>query len=335
MTSRQQSVHVGRAWRLMLRDFGLDETAVLRRAGLPPGLLAGDGSHISLDEYYALHEATQEESGDPCLALWAGKLVSVELFDPALFAAICSPDMNTAASRLGEFKRLVGPFSLDVDVGADETRIVFRCKRRPDVPMSLGLSEAVFLVAFARRATRHRIEPRAVRVQTLPSELQPYERYLGCRLEEGDQCTVVFDAEDACRPLLTHNAPMWKALEPSLRQRMSDAREAQRLTEQVESALHRLLPSGRTQMSDLAKELGVGARTLQRRLAAENTTWLAVLNQTRERLACHYLARTKMSPAEISFLLGFEDPNSLYRAFHRWTGTTPESWRMSGRGRPM
>lgn len=39
------------------------------------------------------------------------------------------------------------------------------------------------------------------------------------------------------------------------------------------------------------------------------------------------LRTTKMSPAEVSFLLGFEDPNSLWRAFQRWTGTTPESWR--------
>ena len=31
-----------------------------------------------------------------------------------------------------------------------------------------------------------------------------------------------------------------------------------------------------------------------------------------------------MSGAEISFLLGFKDPNSFFRAFNAWTGTTPE-----------
>lgn len=84
-------------------------------------------------------------------------------------------------------------------------------------------------------------------------------------------------------------------------------------------------------MKDVAKELGIGTRTLQRRLASENTTWLAVLSDTRERLARHYLRRTTMSPAEVSFLLGFENPNSLFRAFHRWTGTTPEAWRAETR----
>jgi AraC-like DNA-binding protein len=36
-----------------------------------------------------------------------------------------------------------------------------------------------------------------------------------------------------------------------------------------------------------------------------------------------------MSGAEINFVLGFEDPNSFFRAFHRWAGSTPEQarWR--------
>jgi AraC-like DNA-binding protein len=120
---------------------------------------------------------------------------------------------------------------------------------------------------------------------------------------------------------------MWEAINPALRRRMSEADEERSTSDIVEASLFELLPSGRTQMRDVAKDLGIGARTLQRRLASENTTWLEVLNRTRERLARHYLRSTKMSPAEVSFLLGFEDPNSLFRAFNRWTGTTPESWR--------
>ena len=84
-------------------------------------------------------------------------------------------------------------------------------------------------------------------------------------------------------------------------------------------------------MTDVARELGVGSRTLQRRLASEGTSWLHVLNQTRERLARHYFQSTDLSPTQVSFLLGFEDPNSLFRAFQRWTGTTPEVWRAEAR----
>ena len=322
-----KAVHVGAAWRVLLRDLGLDERSILRRAGQPLSLFEGAGSRIPLDDYYALHAAVEAATDDPTLALRSGQIVSVELFDPALFAALCSPDMNAAATRLGQFKRMVGAFTLDVDIRADETRITFRCKHRPDLPLNHGLSELVFLVAFSRRATRHPVAARRVVVQRLPSDTRPYEAFFGCPLVVGEAFTLTLAAHDASRPFLTENAGMWKSFEPELRRRMVEAGEQRTIREQVEAVLLELLPSGRTQMKDVARELGLGARTLQRRLSEEQTTWLEVFNGTRERLARHYLQSSEMSPAEVSFLLGFEDPNSLFRAFRRWTGTTPESWR--------
>ncbi len=304
---------------------------MLRRAGLPITTLEGEGSHISIDHYYALHEAIDEHAGDPTIALKAGRIVSVELFDPALFSALCSPDMNTAANRLGQFKRLVGAFTLDVVVDDGATSMRYRCKHRPDVPSTRGLSELVFLVALIRRATRHEVVPLRVSIQHALAEAGPYAEYFGCPIIEGDGYAVTFDAVDAARPFLTHNVRMWESFEPDLRRRMAEGDSERSTSEQVESALFELLPSGRTEMKDVAKELGVGTRTLQRRLAAEETTWSTLLGQTRERLARHYLRNTNMTPSEVSFLLGFEDPNSLFRAFHRWTGTTPESWRAATR----
>jgi len=68
-------------------------------------------------------------------------------------------------------------------------------------------------------------------------------------------------------------------------------------------------------------------RTLQRRLEAEGASFRALLNASRENLARHYLRNTTLSGGEIAFLLGFEDPNSFYRAFQGWTGQTPEGVR--------
>ena len=80
-------------------------------------------------------------------------------------------------------------------------------------------------------------------------------------------------------------------------------------------------------MDHVARKLAISKRTLQRRLREDGATFQEVLADVREALARHYLQRTTLSGAEISYLLGFEDPNSFSRAFHAWTGKTPEQLR--------
>lgn len=328
---RLRPMHVGAALRVVLRDLGIDEMAVIRRAGQPPSLLDGDGSQVSLDDFQALCDAVEAEAGGPAIGVSAGTAASTELFDPALFAAICSPDLRTALERMSEFKRAVGPFSLDVETDAASTTLRYRSKHPPDLPRLYGLSQLVFYVAFARRATRCEIAPRSVTAPGPVAELGAYGDYFGRPVTEGSHYTVSFAAFDARRPFLTHNDAMWRTFEPGLRRQMSAAGEHRPMRERVSEALFEQLPSGRAQIGEVAHELGIGSRTLQRRLAGEGTSWLEVLNETRERLARHYLATTELNPTEISLLLGFGDPNSLFRAFHRWTGTTPESWRAASR----
>ena len=77
-------------------------------------------------------------------------------------------------------------------------------------------------------------------------------------------------------------------------------------------------------MDAVASRLAMSNRTLHRRLQGEDTTFQRVLNSTREALARHYLSDPRLTAGEISFLLGYEEPSSFYRAFHSWTGDTPE-----------
>ena len=117
---------------------------------------------------------------------------------------------------------------------------------------------------------------------------------------------------------------MWSFFEPELRQRLSRLRVDASTTERVRSALLELIPSGRTSAVQVARHLAVSTRTLQRRLNDENASFSAILNSVREELARHYLRHSQLPYAQISFLLGYGDPNSFYRAFNGWTGTTPD-----------
>lgn len=325
--SDNKTVHVGKEVRLVLRDLGLDIATVLRLSGLPIGLLDGDGRKISLDEFYLLWQVVTEQAEGQNLPLKLSDVSALEYFDPAFFAALCSPNLNSALRRLSTFKHLVGPFALDVSINEHSTRVIFRCKTRPDVPPTLALTELLFLVNFARRATREPIEPISVSTPNRLPDAQLYEKHLGCSVSRHSDSAVVFSAQDAERPFLTHDHKMWEFFEPQLRQRMRTAETDRSTQERVEHVLAEILPSGRLSIETVARELALSKRTLQRRLFEEGTSWQKVLDRSRQLLARHYLCNTNLGATELSFLLGFEDPNSLFRAFKRWEGTSPEAWR--------
>ena len=83
----------------------------------------------------------------------------------------------------------------------------------------------------------------------------------------------------------------------------------------------------RPTLRDVAQELGITARTLQRRLSDARLTFKELVEGIRRELARHYLKQTKVELNETAFLLGFEDANSFFRAFQLWEGTSPGEWR--------
>jgi aryl-alcohol dehydrogenase-like predicted oxidoreductase len=83
----------------------------------------------------------------------------------------------------------------------------------------------------------------------------------------------------------------------------------------------------------VAKELGISERTLQRRITDEGTSFRQLLNETRHELVRQYLGNASVEITEAAFLVGYEDPNSFYRAFRSWEGKTPAEWRAANQRR--
>src|SRR5215813_11360595 len=79
----------------------------------------------------------------------------------------------------------------------------------------------------------------------------------------------------------------------------------------------------------------LSTRTLQRRLTGEHATFQQLLEEARRELARHYLLHSKLELNQTAYLLGYEDANSFFRAFHAWEGTTPAQWRAAQPAAPL
>ena len=249
-----------------------------------------------------------------------------KVFDPPIFAALCSGNLTIAASRLAKYKKLIGPMRLSVTQSEHETTLQCIWPHQVTPPQTLTITELVFWVALARLATRTNVRPLRATAPDPPQDAAAYREYLGIVIKKGPAQTVTFSAQDATRPFLTANEPMWEFFEPELRKRLWELQADSSMAERVHGALVELLPAGEASMSAVAGKLAVSSRTLQRRLYDEGTTFKALLTENREALAKHYLSNSNMTASEISFLLGYEDANSFYRAF-------PDVDRPDSRGR--
>jgi AraC-like DNA-binding protein len=323
---------VWQGWRLLLNDLALHPAHVLRRAQLPGDLFARESACLDTPQYFSLWtalEAESIESGDSTpLPLRLAQALSADWFDPALFAALCSTDLNAALTRIAKYKRLVAPMALQVNVTPQQTTLAIEWLDKTLAPPAVVVAfELVFFVQLARLATRSRVQPIELMSPVRLEPLQAYEAYFGCRVKVGMTARLTFEAGDAERPFLTANHGMWSFFEPGLCQRLHDLDRQATMTDRLRSALLESIPAGDIALESMCRKLGVSARTMQRRLSEEGSSFQKTLDQVRTSLAQHYLAHSALSGAEIAFLLGFEDPSSFVRAFQAWTGKTPQAAR--------
>ena len=115
--------------------------------------------------------------------------------------------------------------------------------------------------------------------------------------------------------------------EHPFREFFEDDKPADKLLYSLKRSIVQHLPEGEVTIDQLASKMNVSRRTLQRRLAERDTSFMAVLQQVRSRVALKYLADERLGITEIAFLLGYADQGSFSSAFKSWHGLSPRDYR--------
>lgn len=86
------------------------------------------------------------------------------------------------------------------------------------------------------------------------------------------------------------------------------------------------LEQGRYSLHTIAEDLGMSARSLQRRLSEQRLSFHQIVSAYRRELALRMLDDDVKDMAAIARALGYNEQSSFTRAFQRWTGTSPKVW---------
>jgi AraC-like DNA-binding protein len=95
----------------------------------------------------------------------------------------------------------------------------------------------------------------------------------------------------------------------------------------VRELIEALLPGGRCSVVQVARSLGVGRRTVHRRLAKADETFSSLVNAVRTDLAERLVPNPRHPLTEIALELGFSEPSAFSRWFRGRFGCTPKEWR--------
>lgn len=156
-----------------------------------------------------------------------------------------------------------------------------------------------------------------------PRHVDHYTAYFSGPVAFGsDFSGLVFPRRDLERPV----SSAISAVPGQLQQYLRTSFEGDFL-EQVRRVINSLLATHNCSAMTVAQCMGLSLRTLQRRLAAQQTSFQQQLDQVRRELAISYLQEPRFSLTDIGELLGFAQSSVFTRSFQRWFGVTPSQWR--------
>jgi AraC-like DNA-binding protein len=312
-----------------LEEHRVSLPAVLRRAELPAGFFQQEKIYVTTSELFALWQAIGATSGDPGIGLKLGSEPRFERYQPSAIAAVCSRSFRDALQRTARYKQLTCPEEIRVLLTGDDASVQIIYPQadgnQPDVLVDLCFS---WVLSIGRRGTDGQITPQRLELLRPVQHRELLENHFGCRVRfKAGRNALVFRNADLDRPFVTHNEDLLTTIGAQLETELQARNASADVGEQVKHTLKRSLAGKRPTLQHIAHELGMSARTLQRRLTDAEMTFQQLVEDTRRELAQHYLKHSAVELNEAAFLLGYEDANSFFRAFHTWEGTSPGEWR--------
>ncbi len=310
---------------------GIDTEEILSSAGLSHGFIADVDKRIAAENADAVWRRAFEVAKDPYLALHAAEALPFGAYKVLDFIVANAPTIGEGLTRVLHYFPIVDPrATLTIAEEPEATTITMESAQGP---LPGPAQEFTFAALVLRsRASTDIVWPlqQVHFAMEAPDNSAEHERIFGCPIRFGQtRAQLVVSREIWDLPVSASNSALFGVLEEHATRLLDELSSAQPLSllDKIRAVLREELAGGDVRAVHVAKRLGFGERTLQRRLGEADTTYVAVLAKAREKRACEYLREPGISLAEVAFLLGFAEQSSFTRAFKRWTGKPPGDWR--------
>jgi AraC-like DNA-binding protein len=306
---------------------------IIAASGLTTAQLEAPEGPVPMPAVFAAWERAMRLLGDPSFPVFYAQQFVVERYPLLGFALLTAPTVREAFARVMRFSAIVttsGRWSMREE--GDRVTLVWLREGTRTLGHRVA-NEAV--LAEAVRALRQMLAA-DVRVQARfrhagPPSSRAHDEFFGARVRWGaDE-----DALELPRALLDEkprfaNLAMAGYFDAQAEERLAALRRSETVRDATARLVGELLVGGEPALGAVARQMGMGERSLRRALADEGTSFRRLVDEVRLERAQALLAQGEHGLAEIAFALGFSEHAAFTRAFKRWTGKSPQQSRQDG-----
>ena len=315
---------------------GVDTADLVKQLGLDPGGPIDPTRMVSSSAYYDFFAALAER--DPnglTLPLRIGAAMRSDEYGAFGLAWKSAPNLRGSYARSARYGHVLGSaetYSVEEFPGG----LFFNLEKAGDGRMGMLLSNEASMSAvdtISREVSTENFVPLAVHFKHPPrGDISVYEAHFGCPVHFESGRDALFVSEESIdAPNRLGDETIAGFFDRHLEQQLASLTQDSTLELRVRRAVANVLSEGVPTLSSIASELAMSGRTLQRRLSDDGHSFQGVVDMARKDLAQRLLSETDYSLAEVAFLTGFAEQSGFTRAFKRWAGQTPRSYRLGTR----
>ena len=313
-----------------------DAAALLASVGLDAEEPWDPKAMLAADRYYDLLERIASQTDVTDLPVRVGASMLLDEYGALGLAFKAATTLGRSFQRVERYARLWTSV-VEYELRPDSRGTLFILHRSGERRLGLRLSNEATLasaVSIARQVSPVPVAPLEVLLRhPAPGFTSCHSDYFGCPVRFGAGLdAILFSPQTLAQPNILGDEGISRYLISHLDAELSDMADDAPLVAGAKQAIAQALSEGTPRMADIARGLGLSARSFHRRLSEHGMSFQTLTEDTRRDLAEGLLREENHSLAEIAFLTGFSEQSSFTRAFKRWVGTTPASYRKDRMG---
>lgn len=309
----------------------IEAAELLTEAGLQPAGPWDPKVMVPDTRYYAMLETIAAQIDATDLPLRVGASMRCDEYDALGLAWKAAPTLHGSLSRVERYARLWTSV-VEYELREHDRGALFILHRAGPRRLGMRLSNEATLastVSLARQVCPVPFAPLEVFVQhAAPDTIAHHEAFFDCPVRfDADLDALLVSHEALAQPNILGDEGISRYLVSHLDRELSEIVVDRPLLVEAKDAIAQALSEGTPKMAEIARGLGYSARSFHRRLSEHGMSFQTLAEETRRELAEGLLRDERHSLAEIAFLTGFAEQSSFTRAFKRWVGKTPATYR--------